>query len=159
MLKLAVATLLLLGAMGCASLGGGGGHDPVGEVHLFGMPVALRPGGRAAPDGIGVTIYASEPGGTRGIIIQKGALDVLMYDGPVAESDLNSAKPLKIWTFDAGQLRGLTGTTFLGEGYQLALKWDQDRPKGKVVTVVARYRAAGRADLYSAPSTISVTGK
>ncbi len=131
----------------------------MGEIHLFGMPIALRPGGRGAPEGVGVTIYASAPGGTQGIAIGKGELDVLMFDGPVADSDLPASKPLKVWTFSSVDLRGLGGTTFLGEGYQLALKWEKARPTKKVVTVVARYRAPSRPDLYSALSTISVVAK
>lgn len=132
---------------------------PVAELHLFGVPVALNLDGRPGPDTLGLRIYASAAGAARGIPIQKGQLEVLMFDGTVSGSALRDGAPLKLWTLEPGALKALTSETSLGTGYQLALAWGEQRPQAPVVTVIARLRVPGRPDLYSSPSTISVTLK
>ena len=131
----------------------------VGELHLFGVPVALNLDGRPGPDTLGLRIYASATGAARGIPIRQGQLEVLMFDGTVTGAALRETAPLKLWTLDAAALKALTSETSLGTGYQLALAWGEQRPRGQVVTVIARLRVPGRPDLYSSPSTISVTLK
>lgn len=132
---------------------------PVGELHLFGVPVALNLDGRPGPDTLGLRIYASAAGAARGIAIRQGQLEVLMFDGTVSGATVRETPPLKLWTLDAAALKALTAETSLGIGYQLALGWGEQRPRGSVVTVIARLRVPGRPDLYSSPSTISVTLK
>jgi hypothetical protein len=141
---------------GCATSGGG---DPIAEVHLFGVPVALNLDGVPGPDGIGVRIYASAPGVARGVEIQRGALEVLMFEGAVGELESRTRQPHKLWSFAGPALKAFEAETALGVGYQLALRWDKNPPRTRFVTVVARYRGAGGAELWSAPNTVSVAAK
>jgi hypothetical protein len=53
----------------------------------------------------------------------------------------------------------LAAETSLGVGYQLALRWEANRPRGSVVTVTARYRGPDGRELWSAANTISVALK
>jgi hypothetical protein len=121
--------------------------------------MALNAGGRSAPSAIGVRVYATAPGGARGIAIRDGLLEILMFDGAVADVSAPNVKPLKIWKFGADDLKDFSTTTSLGDGYQLALRWELARPTGRVVTVIARYRGAKGGEIFSAPSTVAVSSK
>lgn len=151
---LSVATLGLLA--GCSLLGGSASHQ-IGEVHLFGLPTALTIPGSTLPGGLGIRIYASEPGGTLGRPIQQGRLDVLMFDQPAAGLDPQKQKPIKVWSFEAADLASLRSDTMLGICYQLELRWNQERPKGNLVTVFARYHRSDKLQVYSKPTVIALT--
>ena len=148
---------LFFGLAGCATFGSGGGA--IGEVNLFSSPMALALGSGSAPSAIGVRVYAVAPGGSRGIPIRQGTLEVLMFDAAVSNPGLTDMQPLKTWTFTAAQLKDLSDTSSLGDGYQLILKWENAQPKSRVITVVARYRNLAGMVIYSAPSSISVAVK
>ena len=154
----ALSALFLAAAVaGCSTVGSGGGA--VGEIHLFGVPVALNLNGGTVANGIGVRIYASARDGSHGIAIQHGSLDILMFDNAAINVNPRLEKPLKVWTFSPAQLEPFQTRTSLGEGYQLALQWGNARPKSSVVTVVARYRGARGGDVYSSPNSVSVSPK
>ncbi len=151
---MSLTSLLLVVAAGCSTLDGG--SKPVGEIHLFGLPTALTVAGSSQAGGVGVRIYASEVGGSKGIPIKTGQLEVLMFDQSAAGLDPQKDKPLKIWTLNAAALNPFLSATMVGAGYQLELKWDKERPTGKVFTVVARYRNSGKRDIYSSPAAIAI---
>jgi hypothetical protein len=166
-LGLSFPLLLLAVLAGCVSevteaKKSGGGKSvrsgEVGEIHLFGA-VAISVNGAAAPAGLGVIIYASPAGGSRGQALHRGKLEIMMYDSAARGLDLRAVKPLKVWTFDAAQLEPFVSESLLGERYQLALAWEESAPKSKVVTVAARYRGPRGVELYSSPSAVSVTAK
>ena len=149
--------LALLGA-GCASTPGfrGGGRGDVGEVHLFGVPVALNLDSRPGPDGIGVRIYLTAAGRAQGIEMHQGRLEILMFDGALSDEALGASKPRKTWIYSPQQLAPAVGSSALGTGYQLALNWGQDRPRSGAVTVVARYLPPSGPPLVSTSSSIAV---
>jgi hypothetical protein len=155
-LQVTPPAIFLVLAAGCGSLGGGSSHS-VGEIHLFGLPTALTVAGSSVAGGVGVRIYASETGGSRGIPIRRGRLEVLMFDQSAAGLNPQTEKPLKVWSFEAVDLAPFLSATMMGTGYQLELMWDQARPKGKVFTVVARYRGSAKTDIYSTPAAIAVS--
>ena len=158
--RLAVAVAVMLTSAGC--LGGGlaqSGRGTIADIHLFGVPTALNFDGIKKVDGIGVRIYASAPKIARGVAIDRGELEVLMYEGSVSDNDIRTATPSKVWRFEAVSLRPFTAETSLGIGYQLALRWGKDLPLSQVVTVVARYRSPTGVDLYSTTTSISVASK
>ena len=70
-----------------------------------------------------------------------GGLDVRPGD-----SSLNPRveKPFKVWGYDAPQLEAFRITTVIGDGYPLELRWNEDRPKSKAITLVARYSSRGK---------------
>ena len=153
------AALLLWAATGCVSERTEpaarpvrtGGAGPVGEIHLFGFSKALR--GPMGLEGVSVQVFASPPGVAHGIPIHRGKLEILMFDH---SENLNPRleKPLRVWSFDPAQLDELHATTVIGDGYQLELRWNKDRPKSKAITLVARYSGSGKEEVYSTPITI-----
>jgi hypothetical protein len=147
--------LVLVLPSGCGTLGGGA-SKPVGEIHLFGVPTALTIAGSSVAGGVGVRIYASEVGGTRGIPISQGRLEVLMFDQSAAGLDPQTQKPLKVWSFEAPDLAAFQSATMMGTGYQMELTWDRERPKGRVFTVVVRYLGPGKTEIYSTPAVIAI---
>ena len=148
--------LLLWAAVSCDTVRTGGSGQ-VGEIHLFGFSKALR--GPRGIDGVGIQVFASEPGVAHGIPILRGRLEILLFDR--GDSGLNPRieKPLKVWGFDATQLEAFRTTTVIGEGYPLELRWNEDRPKSKAVTLLARYSSPGKEEIYSTPITIPLLAR
>lgn len=143
--------LLLAGLAGCSSVR----TSEIAEVHLFGLPSALTLPASSAPVGVGIQIYATDPGGPRGLPIHRGRLEVLMFDQPVANLNPETDKPAKTWSFEPKDLEHFLSTTRMGIGYQLELLWGKDKPKGRSLTVIARYRVTGHPDIYSTSAAIS----
>jgi hypothetical protein len=143
---------------GCTT-GAGGRNEAPAELHLFGLPVALNLDEKPGPDGIGVRVYASGAGLAMGVPISRGTLEVLMFDGIVGESGLRTMPPRHTWTLPAAALKPFASLTSLGTGYQLALRWEQDSPRTRVVTVMARYHSPEGGELQSAANTVSVALK
>ena len=155
---LALLTLsLALAASGCSSLSGGG--RAVGELHLFGVSAPLNLDTRPGPDGVGVRLYASVAGGTEGIPIREGMLEVLMFDGSVSTAAARSHEPLKIWNFDAKALTAFEGKTSLGLGYQLALRWTPAVPRQQAVTIIARYLPPEGPEVWSTSNIVPLLTK
>lgn len=152
------AGLLSAVAAGCATDRGGGGGG-VSEVHLFGVPVALNLDGAPGPDAVGVRIYVSSAGVARGVVIRRGVLEVLLFDGAVGQTEVKGRQPRKVWSFGPDALKPLAADTSLGIGYQLALPWGTEAPRTTVVTVVARYRNPEGLEAWSGANTISVALK
>jgi hypothetical protein len=163
-----LAVILLAAAAGCVSQvqnakPSSPGPKPVrsgevGEIHLFGA-VALSVGNQAKPAGVGVVVYATALEGSKGLPLRRGELDILMFDSADSVVDLRSAAPLKAWTFNAAQLEAFKSESRLGEGYKLALLWENSAPKSKTVTVAARYRGARGEIIYSAPCPVLIFAK
>lgn len=147
-----------LALWGCATSGQSASGLP-GELHLFAVPAALQLDDRPGPDGIGVRVYASAAGKSRGLEIRAGVLEVLLFDGSPTVAQMKNAKPLKIWSFPASELSPFVAVTSLGTGYQMALNWEANRPSGSVVTVIARYHPLQGAELVSSANTIAVNSR
>lgn len=153
----AVLSIAVSGS-GCSTVGGstGGGRGEIGEVHLFGVPVALNLDSRPGPDGIGVRIYLTAAGRAQGMEMHRGRLEVLMFEGALTDEALASATPRKMWSYTPPQLAPAVGTSALGTGYQLALNWGEDRPRTGAVTVIARYHPPTGVPVVSTSSSIAV---
>ena len=123
------------------------------------MPVALTTGRGPAPDGIGLRVYATSAQVPKGQEIQKGKLEILMYDGVVSSPEAPKSSPRHIWAFTPQQLKPFEGQTSLGIGYRLVLQWEADKPKGASVTVFGRYTPPRGASVYSAASPVSLQAK
>lgn len=133
-----------------------GGID---EMHLFGSPVALRLHGSKVPNGLAVSVYANNSRVARGLAINEGTLEVLMFDSVLKPGDAAKQTPLHVWSFAARDLAKLEAKTSLGTGYRLVLEWGEDKPRSNSVTLVARYQTKGGTPVYSTPNAISVSSK
>lgn len=149
--------LLLALLVGCGTTGGGGGNSgSVQEIHLFGLPTALTMAGSSVAGGVGVRIYASTSGGSKGLPLRQGTLEILLFDQSPTGLDAQTAKPLKIWSFAANELVPYQSNSLMGFGYQFELQWDKDRPRGRVFTIVARFRPNPKTEIYSTPAAIAI---
>jgi hypothetical protein len=150
---------VLLTLVGCSSPSSGGGVFSRGggiqELHLFVLPVALKSNPAGAPDGLGVRVFASSGGRAKGTPLQNGTLEILAFDGTVADTAAATAKPAQVWSYNAESLRSLAANSSLGTGYELPLRWTAQRPTGSRLTIAARYTPAVGAVVTSAPSVVA----
>lgn len=151
--------LALLSPIGCSSPSSGGGgfsrSDGIHELHLFVLPVALKSNPSRAADGVAVRVFASSRSRARGVPIRSGTLEILAYDGALAEASEPTTKPAQIWTYPAASLTPLATASSLGTGYELTLPWRGPRPTDNRLTLVARYTSSTGAALRSAPSILA----
>lgn len=138
---------------------GGSSRAGISELHLFGNPVAMNLDGIPGPDGIGIRIFASSSGKAKGVPINQGTLEILMFDGVPNATLTNSLVPSKVWSFNPTDLRAYMADTSLGTGYQFALPWGDQRPKQSRVTVMARLSLPKGQVVSSDSSSISVAVK
>ena len=143
---------------GCSSPSGGTGFsrsDSIHELHLFVLPVALKSNPASAPDGVAVRVFASSRNRAKGVPIRSGTLEILAYDGALADVSAGTANPAQVWSYPAASLPPLATSSSLGTGYELALPWKGQRPTNNRLTIVARYTPSTGAALRSAPSIMS----
>lgn len=124
------------------------------------MPLALNLDDVPGPDGFAVRIFYSRTTRARGIPITSGTVEILMFDGVLMDAALGGTAaalpvPLRVWPFTAEQLKPFSTRTSLGIGYQFVLRWDDKKPTGDHLTVVARYLPSRGPALLSTPSSIS----
>ena len=87
------------------------------------LPVALKSNpSSSAPDGVAVRIFASSRSRAKGVPIRSGTLEILAYDGALAEPREPTAKPAQVWSYPAASLPPLATASSLGTGYELALR-------------------------------------
>jgi hypothetical protein len=131
----------------------------VGEIHLFGVPVALDVEGKPGLNVLAVKVFASVAGGSQGITVHGGRLEILMFDRSAEGLNPSLEKPSQVWTYEAAGLPEFKMQSLMGVGYQFALKLGDKRPQDKAVAVVARYISPGGIKLYSGATTISIVTK
>jgi hypothetical protein len=103
-------------------------------------------------------VYASSREPAQGLAIRSGKLDILMFDSGDSKTGQKET-PRHVWSFRPHELKEYEGDTQLGVGYRFALQWGADAPRGRSVTVIARYVPSRGEPIYSSPSTISLSAK
>ena len=131
----------------------------VAALHLFSVPVTLNLDDRPGPDGFALTLYASNGRQARGMEIQSGTLEILMFDGSPALGATSAPAARRVWKFSAAELNAFQARTALGVGYRLALRWEETPPSGNRITVLARHLPAKGPPITSGPSSITVVVK
>lgn len=157
--------LLCHGLAGCVSgpakgsgFGSGGSAD-IEELHLLGVPVALKPSRTGPAEGFAVRVFASSRRTAKGMTIRQGTLDILMFDGALAGADPRTLQPARVWTYPAARLGAHAAESALGVGYQFVLSWEGTAPTKNRVTILARYVPLQGVPVFSAPSAIPVAGQ
>jgi hypothetical protein len=135
------------------------GSGPIDEVNLLATPVALNFDHLPGPDGFVVKIYVGNRSNPKPLSIEKGTLELFMFDGGLAPVNGEAPKPKRAWSFTAADLKQFEIHTSIGVGYQLAPVWGDAKPVHDKIAIVARYTSASGARLSSAPSIISVALK
>jgi hypothetical protein len=156
------ACLLLALLAGCASRPPGAAGpsaiaaSPIDEVHLLSVPAALNLDQLPGADGFAVKIFAGNRKQPKPVSVTSGTLEILMFDGVLKDRNPSTAKPLRIWSFSASQLKDHLEKTSIGASYRFTLLWGEAKPAQENITILARYVSTAGATIYSAPSTISV---
>jgi hypothetical protein len=130
----------------------------IDELNLLAMPVGVNLDNLPGADGFAIKVYAASRTHPKPVRISSGTLEVLMYDGVVAGSDMLAKTPLRVWSFQPGELASHETTTSIGVGYNFTQAWETTRPASNRITVTARHISTAGKILYAAPSSISVFG-
>ena len=102
-----VLALSLATAVGCASNPAARTPAPpsetvgiaVDEINLLAVPVALNLDGIPGIDGFVIKIFASSRKRPKPMPIEKGKIEVAMFDGMPGRTTDAGNQPLRIWTF------------------------------------------------------------
>lgn len=138
---------------------GSGGVSEVEELHLLGVPVALKTSRTGPAEGFAVRVFASSRRTAKGMTIRQGTLDILMFDGALAGADPRTMQPVRVWTYPAARLGAHASESALGVGYQFVLSWEGAAPAKNRVTILARYTPPQGPPVFSAPSAIPLSGQ
>jgi hypothetical protein len=134
-------------------------RGPVTQLHLLASPVALNLDQTPGPDGFGVRVYASSSRTSAAVVIARGTLEVLMFDGLLKDTNAATATPRRVWSFPQTELKKHEQPGSFGVAYVLTLPWGDTPPTQSRVTLVARYLPPKGAPIYSGASAIPVALK
>jgi len=140
---------------GCATMSGGG---RISEVHLFGLPITLNLDNRPGADGFAARVYAVKADRAKGVSVENGKVEVLMFDGVISVDEVITKPPTQTWSYAPRELKALAEQSSLGQGYRFVLRWNEAPKKGHI-TIVARYVPEKGQAVYSAPSSITAAAK
>ncbi|MCX5661531.1 MAG: hypothetical protein NTW19_17775 [Planctomycetota bacterium] len=160
-LLFAALALWLGQACGCASSPASqglasGGRDKVDVVSLYGLPVPFSIEGAGAPVSfqIGVLFFRrDEPQALR---VRSGVVEFFLYEGRFRPADAGEAKPFQTWRLTAAEIEPYAVFALPGWGYQLALPLAGKAPTTRVVTLLARFRAAQGDPVDSEPMLLQM---
>lgn len=130
---------------------------PITQIHLLTGPTALDFDRVPGPDGFAVRVYATSPKTPSTVLISRGRLEVLMYDG--LHTTNAATQPRQVWAFSAEELKQFEVHSPIGVAYDLTLLWGQAAPTQPWVTLQARYLPPAGPALYSGSSAVSVAVK
>lgn len=157
--RLLLALLLTLFLTACTSTDKKPNTSParITELHMLAVPVALNLDPLPGPDSVAVKIYAGNLREAKPIPITAGTLELMMFDGLLKKST-NVPKPLHTWTYPARELQRYQFKASIGIGYEFTASWTTNKPAAVKISLISRYVPESGPPIYSAPSTISVTG-
>ena len=122
------------------------------------LPVGLNLDHKPGVDGFSVKVYANDTRNPKTIPIQRGRLEIVMWDGSLF--GLTNVPPvLRTWSFDANQLAQYRAETGIGTGYEFSLLWGTNQPTKRLITVAARYTDPNGRVVTSRPSSVTVIDK
>ncbi len=132
------------------------GPVSIDKLNLLAAPIAMNLDGRPGPDAVAVKVYAGNARQPRPVAITAGTLELLAFEGLLGKTT-NVQTPFKTWTFTASELRRLQFQASIGIGYEITASFIGQKPNSDKLTVLARYRPDATHEIYSSPSTISLT--
>ncbi len=154
-MSLAGLVLAALVAAGCAT----GGGAMVQSLHIFTVPVAVNMDGQPGPDGFSVRMYARGTKSSKGMALSSGTVEILMFDGALAEGQPLPPTPMRTWRFTGAELKNHAGKSAVGDGYRFTLRWDEARPTQGRISVAARYLPPSGAAVMAAPSSVTMSAR
>lgn len=125
------------------------------QLSVITMPVALNMDDRPGVDGFSLKVYANDATHPKTVPIREGTVEVIVWDGTLF-GKTNPPPPLRIWTFQAAELKPFEFLAGIGTGYELSLAWGAAAPERGIITAAARYTAPNGRIVRSQPSSVSV---
>src|SRR5689334_15232937 len=104
------------------------------QLNVLTAPVGLDLDGRPGIDGFSIRVYGNIASNPKPVSITSGTLEILMFDGSVY-GRTNLPPPLRVWTFQANQLRNYEFTARIGVGYEFSLPWGANVPTRNLISV------------------------
>lgn len=158
-----IAAMALTGCGGSASGKGDPTSAPrttdspaqrVDAINLIAPPTAMNLDDKPGADGVPLTVYLFSVDESAPLSMRSGVLEFLLFGGRMGGEQLRAATPLRTWTFTAADLQRAQDETLIGRCYKIVLRWGDQAPPTRSITLVARYvPAVGRA-MYSSPISI-----
>ena len=93
---------------------------------------------------------------SQAISLNRGVLEFVMYEGRVPAAKIASAPPMRVWRFDAMDLRRHQGKTVIGQSYRFRLGFENRPPASSSVTLSARLLRPNGKPLYAMPVLLAV---
>lgn len=128
----------------------------IDAIQLMSMHSAINLDDRPGADGIQLSVFLFRQDQPLALRLERGTLELVLYDGRVAATQLASAQPARIWRYSAANLRSIENRSAIGVGYRTTLDWSDARPQSSVVTLAARILRPGKPALYAKPAHIPV---
>tara|TARA_Y100001934_G_scaffold98656_1_gene121472 strand:- start:9925 stop:10323 length:399 start_codon:yes stop_codon:yes gene_type:complete len=125
----------------------------IDSLNVLSFPVAVNLDEDPGTDGFAIKVYPGNLRAAKTREITGGTLEIALFDGVRGSKP---ADPLKTWTFSAEQLRAYRIDATIGIGYQLALRWEENRPSRSRFSIVTRLIREGKPDVFSAPIDIEM---
>lgn len=111
-------------------------------------------------DGVPARIYLyADQGGKPATVLADGTLEVMLYTRPVGSINPLTDKPFRTWSYSPEQLKQLATKRSGLWCYPLMLTWGEDKPTGRVVSILARYVGTGGQVVYSRPVILPLNGQ
>lgn len=152
---LVLGTLVLL-VGGCrAPQESGVERGAIAQLNVITVPVALNLDGLPGPDGASAKVYANDGARPKPVRIHDGTLELLLFNGTFY-GRTNVPTPLRVFRFEASELRAYEFTARIGIGYEFSLSWGTNRPTQRTMSIAARYTGADGRIVTSRPSSVSV---
>jgi hypothetical protein len=130
---------------------GARGTDLV-RISLFSTPIALNLDNDPGVDGFSLKLFASDRSNPKPVALPPGVLRLVQFEGRItAES-----KSTHDWVFATEALKTNAFQAAIGIGYQFLLRWTNDLPKSRTISVFAEFEAATGQRLVSKPTLITV---
>lgn len=162
--------LLILLALGCSPQkqairkvdGGTKSSAPlprVDAISLQAMPTAVNWDDQPGPDGLQIRLHLFQQTQPMPVVLERGQLEAVIYEGRVKAKQLSAAKPFYKWDYSAGALNRVKSKSIVGWGYRLSLGWNENVPKTDTITLSVRLMNPNGAPLYAKPIYLAMGPK
>ena len=130
--------------------------DKADAINLWATPpAAINWDDLPGPDGVQLRVFLFQAEQPQSVLV-KGTLEFMMYAGRVQSTNLESAQPLRTWTFTSQELATRQIRDMVGWGYFVRLGWGLKQPTAATITVTAKYVPPAGDPVFAAPISIQM---
>lgn len=132
--------------------------DRVDVVALEAEPTALNWDDAPGLDGVKLRVTFFQMAQPQPVL-GSGTVDILLFEKPVSKASVATTKPFFTWSFTARNMSQFYVRDMVGWRYVMPLSWGGRPPHSGDINLVARYRAASGAVIYSDIVSVAMTAK